>query len=124
MNTLQKAMLEVESSRIWDALVRQEGNVHRAADVLGVPKSTLMTRLKRYHGTLLDKARELRGRKGNARGRPRIAGRTKRIVGSAWRKSGQSIAECARLLDLPESSVRDLLVRYDLPLKKKKKGSR
>ena len=123
MNKLQREMHEIEAAKLKEILLRAEGNLKTAADLLDMPKSTLSTTLQRKHPALLDYARRLRARRGNERGRPRLRSpaHDKKSVGSAWRKSKHCLAVAARELGIPASTLRDLLVRYDLPMKGKEK---
>ncbi len=115
-NRLQSDMHEFEASKIRDALTRTGGNLKNAAEILDMPTTTLTSTLQRRHPKLLEYARTLRSKKGNERGRPRIEGntRTKKAVRVAWRKADGILAESARLLKLPASSTRELLIRYEI----------
>ncbi len=115
-NKLQKEMLEFEAAKIREALVSTGGNLKNASALLDMPPTTLTSTLQRRHPKLLEYARSLRERKGNGRGRPRIESheRTVRAVRSAWKKADGILAEAARLLKLPASSTRELLIRYEI----------
>jgi transcriptional regulator with GAF, ATPase, and Fis domain len=124
MNKLQREMHEIEAAKLKEILLRAEGNLKVAAGLLDMPKSTLSTTLQRKHPTLLAYARRLRARKGNERGRPRAVNpaHDKKTVGTAWRKAKQVLAVAARDLGIPASTLRDLLIRYDLPMKEKRRA--
>lgn len=115
-NKLQEEMNAFESAKIRKALTKSDGNLKKAAAILSMPVTTLASALQRRHRDLIDFARNLRAKKGNARGRPRIEAnaRTKRAVKAAWGKSDGVLAEAARDLKLPASSTRQLLLRYGL----------
>jgi transcriptional regulator with GAF, ATPase, and Fis domain len=115
-NRLQNEMHEFEAAKIREALSRTDGNLKNTAEILDMPTTTLTSTLQRRHPKLLEYARTLRAKKGNERGRPRIEAseRTKKAVKVAWRKADGILAEAARLLKLPASSTRELLIRYEM----------
>lgn len=121
MNKFKQSMREHEAKQMKDVLLLVSGNLKSASEILGMPKSTFSTALRRKHPKLLDYARSLRARQGNERGRPRNTdpAHNKKSVGTAWRRSKHCIAVAARDLSIPASTLRDLLIRYDLPVKKK-----
>ena len=115
-NKLQNEIYEFEAAKIREALSRAGGNLKNAAEILDMPTTTLTSTLQRRHSKLLEYARTLRSKKGNERGRPRIESheRTRKVVKAAWRKADGILAEAARLLSLPASSTRELLIRYEV----------
>lgn len=117
-------MHEFEAKKLGEALRTTSGSLRRAAELLEMPHSTLATLLQRKHPELLDKARALRAKNGNELGRPRDnkPEHSKRVVLAAWKKNGNVLSATARALDIPPSTLRDLLIRYGVPMKKKKAG--
>lgn len=115
-NKLQNELHQFEAAKIREALARTDGNLKNAAEILDMPTTTLTSTLQRRHPKLLEYARTLRSKKGNERGRPRIESheRTRKAVRAAWRKGDEVLAEAARLLKLPASSTRELLIRYEI----------
>lgn len=124
--SLSEEMLKIERVKLKEAIVRENGNLKRAAETLGIPHSTLTSKLDRHHPDLQERARRLRAKKGNesGRGRPRLQDkeRSKKAVERALRKSGYCYAEAARILKIPASTVQMLVQRYDLPVGPKGEG--
>lgn len=114
---LQETLSEVESEHIRAAVVRGGGMLSDIAVDLGIPKSTLASKLKRNFPDLLALATSLREERGDGRGRPRQEKdmRSKPAVIAEWDKSGRQYSVCAAALGIPASTCRDLVMRYGLP---------
>jgi transcriptional regulator with GAF, ATPase, and Fis domain len=116
--THKDEVLEFERKKLRKAIVAAKGSIGDAAKELDMAASTLNSKLNRHHPELQEYARKLRekniGHRG--RGRPRFtdANRTKKAVAKAWKESGGVYAECARLLGLAQSTVKQLVERYGL----------
>ncbi len=112
-----KELSKLEGTLISDTIVKTGGKLVEAAKLLGIHPSTLKSKLTNNYPKLDDKARKLRGKNGHSgSGRRRLSEpeRSKLAVRAAWKKSEHVLAEAARILKLPASSVRALLVRYSL----------
>lgn len=118
---LQGEMQKVEAARLREAIIAESGNLARVADVLGMAKSTLTSKLVRNYEDLLEYARSLRDKRGEGRGRPRKREneRTRKAVTRAWTSSGRVYSVAAKELGIPASSCRELVHRYGLPAKPK-----
>jgi len=105
--------------RVRVALEAAHGIQEHAAAALGIPRSTLQAWLRRGPlAELQQYARYLRAQYApSAQGRPwNVDGaRTRDAVERAWVASGYRLATAARLLDLPRTSLRHLVHRYNLP---------
>jgi DNA-binding protein Fis len=108
---------DLETIRI--ALRAGDGIQTRAANVLGVPRTTLQKWLERPElQELVTYAAKLRTDLAPPeQGRPFTmdASRTRAKVARAWRASGYRLTKAARALGIPRTSLRHLLYRYDLP---------
>jgi transcriptional regulator with GAF, ATPase, and Fis domain len=108
----------LKRQQIRAALSRAHGIVDRAARALGVPRTTLQNWLAGSMADLQAFAAALRAKYApEGPGRPwTVDGmRTRVAVARAWKASGYRLAVAARILDVPRTSLRHLVHRYELP---------
>ena len=108
---LNEELHQAEFDKINEAIEATGGNISKAAERLEIPVSNLRYIMETRHPELVDVAYELREKRGNTVGRPRSQKHSKSAVSKAWNKSKGSVAICARVLKIPESTCRDLLIR-------------
>ncbi len=104
---------KLEAKSIREAISKTNGNLTHAAHILGFSRTSFSSILQTRHPKLLVVAESLRTKTGNLRGRPRSGKveHSKKAIKDAWQKT-KRIASGARLLGIPASTFRDLLVRY------------
>lgn len=111
---LKDKMHAVRGKAIRDALVAEGGIIARSARRLEMSPSLLRYTIENHYPDLLVESQRLRRKRGNVRGRPRGDAPSEKRVSAAWKKSRHVIAECARILRMPASTCRELLVRYGM----------
>ena len=107
-----------QRKQIRAALTQAHGIVDRAARALGVPRTTLQNWLAGSLSDLQRFAAALRAKYApDGPGRPwTVDGtRSRGAVARAWKASGYRLAVAARILDVPRTSLRHLVHRYELP---------
>jgi len=100
------------------ALQAAHGIQSRAATALGVPRTTLQRWLSGPLQDLeasIDQLRSDHAPDGPGRPWTTEGTRSREAVASAWRASGYRLTTAARMLELPRTSLRHLLHRYQLP---------